>query len=109
MGRFVYDDDSVRVDVDDRTLAHLQVVIGNKLRRREPFYFSWREDRSLGGGRTTVWVHPRSHLVYKFSGQRTGALNRTWLDALMQAANSPGGLYLMPEPEDDGADGEMLG
>ena len=39
MGKFIYRE-QVRADFEDRLLAHLQIVIGNKLRRGEPFYFS---------------------------------------------------------------------
>jgi hypothetical protein len=104
MGRFFYDE-GVRLDVDDRVLAHLQVVIANKLRRGEPFHFTWRDDVSTGGGRTTVWVHPRSNLVFTYAGGRLPQLNRAWLDALMMAANSLAGLSVVPEtPEDADSD-----
>jgi hypothetical protein len=95
MGRFVYED--VRVDFDDRTLAHLQVVILAKLRRRESFAFSWRDDVSVGGGHTTVWLHPGCKLVFKFSGSKQPELSRDWVEALSVSANSPGGLMLIPE------------
>jgi hypothetical protein len=36
MGKFVYDG-HIKVDFDDRLLAHLQVTITTKLRRGEPF------------------------------------------------------------------------
>ncbi|MFH8251859.1 ATP-dependent DNA ligase [Microbacterium sp. B2969] len=101
MGRFQYED-SVRVDFDDRVLAHLQTVMGMKLRRSESFYFTWRESVDLGGGRTSVWIHSRAGLVFKFHGSRMPRLNRTWLDALMQTANSPGGLQIIPEPAENG-------
>ncbi|MGL4256729.1 ATP-dependent DNA ligase [Microbacterium sp.] len=97
MGKFIYDG-TVKVDFDDRTLAHLQVVIGTKLRRGEPFYFTWKDDTSIGDGRTTVWVHPRCSLVYKYYGSRKPRVNIAWIDALVYAANSPSGLYLVPEP-----------
>ena len=32
MGKFIYEG-SIKVDFDDRVLAHLQLVIGSKLRR----------------------------------------------------------------------------
>lgn len=99
MGRFMYND-TARVEIDDRTLAHLQTVIGNKLRRGESFHFTWRNDASLGDGRTTVWVHPQADLVYKFNGSRQPKLNRAWVEALMYTANSPTGLYVVPEPAD---------
>lgn len=98
MGRFNYDG-SVKVDFDDRVLAHLQVVITQKLRRGEPFPFTWRNDASLGDGRTTVWLHPNASLVYKYHGSRQPQLNRAWLEALTNAANSTAGLHVVPEPE----------
>ena len=58
MGSFRYGE-IVRVDFEDRTLAHLQSVIGAKVRRGESFHFSWMDDRSQGGGRSSVWIHPR--------------------------------------------------
>lgn len=109
MGKFIYDQ-SVKVEFEDRALAHLLVVIGAKLRRGEAFHFSWREDLSVGGGRTTVWMHPGVSLVYKFAGSRRPTLNRAWVDALAIAANSPGGLYLVPEPAlDDPMDNDAAG
>lgn len=54
---------TVRGDLDDRLLAHLQVVIGNTLRRGEPFSFPGKDDLGTGGGRTAVWVHPRASIV----------------------------------------------
>ena len=97
MGKFTYDG-IVKVDFDDRLLAHLQAVIGAKLRRAESFHFTWKDDNSIGDGRTTVWLHPRVALVYKYYGSRRPALNRAWVDALMYNANSVTGLYVVPEP-----------
>ncbi|WP_345803359.1 ATP-dependent DNA ligase [Microbacterium sp. AZCO] len=97
MGKLTYEN-SIRVDIDDRALAHLQLVIGTKLRRGESFFFSWREDASIGGGRTTVWMHPRCALVYKYYGGRPPRLNSAWVEALALVANSASGLYLVPEP-----------
>jgi len=97
MGRFIYEG-SVKTDVEDRALTHLQLVMTAKLRRGEPFPFTWREDLSVGGGRTTVWVQARSSLVFKYSGSRQPSINRAWVEALAFTANSPSGLYLVPEP-----------
>lgn len=105
MGKFIYEG-SIKVDFDDRVLAHLQLVISNKLRRGEPFHFTWREDPSVGDGRTSVWVHPAASLVYRFYGSRRPALNRAWLEALTITANSPSGLYVVPEPADAPAGGD---
>ena len=104
MGKFIYEG-TVKVDFDDRVLAHLQVVIGQKLRRGESFHFTWREDTSVGDGRTAVWLHPSAMIVYRYFGSRQPSLNRAWLEALNYTANSSSGLHIVPEPPDTaGAD-----
>lgn len=107
MGKFIYEG-GIRTEFDDRVLSHLQVTIGTKLRRNEPFYFTWHGDASTGGGRTTVWVHAGASLVFTYYGGRPARINRTWLEALMRTANSPVGLQVVSEPPDDGGS-EMLG
>ncbi|KAA0962582.1 MULTISPECIES: hypothetical protein [Microbacterium] len=99
MGKLVYEG-SVKAEIEDRALTHLQLVITTKLRRGEPFSFTWREDMSVGGGRTTVWVHAGSSLVFKYSGSRQPSINRNWIEALAFTANAPSGLYLVPEPSE---------
>ena len=102
MGKFIYDG-GPKTDIEDRALTHLQLVMTAKLRRGEPFAFTWKDDSSIGGGRTTVWVHAGSSLVFKYSGSRQPAINRAWVDALAFTANAPTGLYLVPEPANTGA------
>ncbi|MDT3315712.1 ATP-dependent DNA ligase [Microbacterium sp. KSW4-11] len=100
MGRFNYSS-QVKAEVEDRALAHLQVVIGNKLRRGESFFFTWRDDATVGDGRRSVWIHPSADLDFKYYGSRAPAMNRTWLEKLAYAANSSGGLFVMSEPPDE--------
>ncbi|MFG6474999.1 ATP-dependent DNA ligase [Microbacterium sp. P06] len=97
MGYFTYDNDT-KTEIEDRLLAHLQVVIGTKLRRSESFYFTWKDEASLGSGRTTVWMHPGAGLKFKFAGSRQPEISRAWLTALAYAANLPTGLYAVREP-----------
>lgn len=42
-------------------------------------------------------------LVFKYFGSRQPAINREWVDALAFTANSPSGLYLVPEPAENTA------
>ncbi|MFG6446137.1 ATP-dependent DNA ligase [Microbacterium sp. P07] len=100
VGYFMYDN-ITKTEIDDRLLAHLQIVIGTKLRRSESFFFTWKEDVSLGSGRTAVWVHPGAGLRFKFHGSRQPAISRPWLEALTHTANSPTGLYAVSEPADE--------
>ena len=97
MGKFTYDS-SITVDFDDRALAHIQIVIGAKLRRGESFYFSWRDDPLVGGGRSTVWVHSGISLAFKYFGSKMPSLNRDWVEALTLSANSATGLQIVTEP-----------
>lgn len=97
MGKFIYDT-ATKVEIEDRTLAHLQAVIGAKLRRGETFHFTWRDDISIGDGRTSVWLHQAVPIVYKFYGSRRPALNPAWIEALTYTANTGTGLHIVPEP-----------
>jgi hypothetical protein len=97
MGHLIYATNS-RTDLDDRTLAHLQIVITNKLRRRESFAFSWKNPAINGDGRRTIWIAPEIALEFVYDGDRVPVINMAWVEALMLAANTSGGLRLIPEP-----------
>lgn len=99
MGKFIYDG-NIKVDFEDRLLAHLQAVIMAKVRRGESFPFTWKDDISIGGGRTTVYIHPNVSMVFKYHGSRNPQLSSKWLHALTYNANSGRGLYVIPEPDD---------
>jgi hypothetical protein len=84
--------------IDDRVLAHLQVVIGTKLRRGESFYFTWNEDHVAGVRRRTIWLHPALPIAFTYLGSRAPTLSREWLELLSTSANSTTGLQIIPEP-----------
>ena len=92
MGLLHYD--ATRFEFDDRTLAHLQIVIGLKLRRREPFYVSWRSDAAIGSGRHSLWIDNGVPIHFEYSGGRIPAPNRDWIEHLVTASNSSAGLNL---------------
>ncbi len=48
------------IEIDDRTLAHLQFVIVAKLRRSEGFAFIWNKPTDAGSGRAVLWLAPGS-------------------------------------------------
>lgn len=95
MGFFAYD--GREVEFDDRTLAHLHVVIINKLRSGQSFAFSWKDAAEGGGGRTSVWLHPHSNIAFHFSGSRAPVLDRGWLARLAETADGPRGLIVVAE------------
>ncbi|MGH1526985.1 hypothetical protein ACRAWC_25015 [Leifsonia sp. L25] len=81
----------------DRMLAHLQVVITTKLRRRESFALSWVPDGD--GGREAIWVDNGLPIRFRYDESTIEPLNRDWLEALMDGTHRPNGLLVMPEPE----------
>jgi len=99
MGLLTYD--GIEVEFDDRLLAHLHVVIVQKLRRGESFCFTWRDDLAVGGGRSSLWLHPSIPLHFKFYGSRSPVLNRAWLATLTLSSNSSQGLIVTPESESE--------
>ncbi|OUE08089.1 hypothetical protein CMsap09_03990 [Clavibacter michiganensis] len=97
MGHLIYDSRS-RTEMEDRALAHLQIVIINKLRRKESFSFSWKNPPSEGDGRRTIWIAPEIPLEFVYLGGRAPAINMAWVEAMMLAANTSAGLHLVREP-----------
>ncbi len=89
--------DGVLVEFDDRLLAHLEIVIVQKIRRGESFLMSWRDAPETGDGHSAIWIHPTHTLYFKFVGGRSPAINQEWLEQLTLSANSPRGLLVMRE------------
>jgi hypothetical protein len=98
MGKLLYSDSDIEIEFDDRTLAHIQVVIGAKLRRKESFFFSWKDDPAAGPGRASIWMNASIPLYFKYFGGKAPSINREWVVLLNDAANSGTGLVFIPEP-----------
>lgn len=93
MGQLTYAPDQ-SVEIDDRMLGHLEATIISKLRRGEPF--ALRLDEVADTPRT-VWIAPATPLVFSYAGARP-AIDRAWLEALVETANTPAGLRLIADP-----------
>ena len=98
MGKILYGDSGIEVVFDDRAMAHLQLVIGAKLRRNEAFFFSWKDDPSVGDGRSSIWVNASIPLYFRYTGSKPVSINREWLEILTLSANSTAGLQFTGEP-----------
>jgi hypothetical protein len=98
MGKVLYSDSEIVIEFDDRALAHLQIVVGAKLRRHESFFFSWRDHEAVGNGRSSIWMDSAIPLYFKFSGGRMPLINRDWIRILTDSANSGQGLTYSEEP-----------
>jgi hypothetical protein len=104
MGTLVYDTKSAVIPVEDRTLAHLRIVVLAKFRRHESFAFNWTSAQGSGGGRGTIWLAPGIAVYFHFEGSKEPVINREWIDLLMRSANSTAGLSILPEPVHDSRD-----
>lgn len=95
MGTLLYSDSQYALGFSDRELAHLKLVMVAKLRRNEPFTFSWDKPE---GGRVSLWISAQIPLVFEFADSTPVEINREWIDEMSQGASSLNGLVLTPEP-----------
>ena len=91
MGRLIYRD-KASFDIDDRLLAHLRIVIMNKLRRNEGFML--QVPVTEGVRQASLWVHASNARVLQFYGGRAPAIDRELVDQMMHDASGPDGLTL---------------
>ena len=101
MGSLIYGVPGIEIDFDDRVLAHLELVINAKLRRRESFMLSWRDTPSVGDGRSAAWIDTAIPLYFRYSGSRMPLIDKEWLEELAQQAGSTRGLVLGEDPATD--------
>lgn len=97
MGAIVYGAER-RIDIDDRTLAHVKSVVVTKLRRQESFTLSCLQVQGEPGSRVSLWIHPSIPLQFEFDSAERHELNREWLTSLMVSANASGDLRIDDEP-----------
>ncbi|UYK41002.1 hypothetical protein [Microbacterium terricola] len=95
MGTLFYD--GSHFALDDRLLAHLQIIISLKLRRNEGFFISWTTGVDNGSGRHAIWIDNGVAIRLQFDGTRPPAINREWAESLAMAANTNNGLVVTNE------------
>jgi hypothetical protein len=98
VGKLIYGTSMSSIEMDDRTLAHLQLAIITKLRRNEQFVLTWDHGTDHGSGHSSIWISPSIPLHFEYSGNKRPTLNREWVEALLLTANSVSGLQLIAEP-----------
>jgi hypothetical protein len=94
MGTLFYGAARIPIRIDDRILAHLKLVVTSKLRRNEPFLVSWNDAADVGGGRSSIWLHPACDLHYKFDGGTPAAIDQELIEHLSVAANAARGIEI---------------
>lgn len=97
MGTLHYD--GTAFEFNDRVLAHLQIVVNMKLRRRETFFLSWKARVGSGGGRHAIWVDNGIPIHFEYSGGRLPIIDKGWVDRISLGSNSTGGVFIDTESE----------
>lgn len=102
MGALYYGTDSEPIEIPDRLLAHIKVVVISKLRRSERFTLSWASPSGSGGGRATLWLDPSIPLRFVFDSAEAEAeaeaLDPVLLHELAHQASSVRGLVIELDP-----------
>jgi hypothetical protein len=95
MGALTYDGTATKFD--DRVLAHLQIVIVQRLRQNRSFLMSWLNALEVGDGRTSIWMHQFADIRFTFDGSRPPTIDTHWLGVLGSSADGPRGLVVTNE------------
>ncbi len=94
MGSLHYGSPPASFELDDRALAHVELVVVAKLRRNESFALTIDGPKD---GRSTLWINTASTLRFEF-GVGAHEINREWLEELLDSANTTAGMRILPEP-----------
>ena len=92
MGKLFYGSTDEPIEMPDRVLAHVKVVVATKLRRGESFTLSWRHPADMPGGRSTIWIQPAIPLRFVFGTAEPELLDPERLKTLANEASSSAGL-----------------
>lgn len=94
MGTLYYGASGRPIEMPDRILAHLKVLISTKLRRSESFPLSW--DQIVDGAveRSSIWLHCSIPLEFRMDAEAASQLDRAYLQQLADAANTSAGVVI---------------
>lgn len=97
MGSLYYGGAGDPIEIPERLLAHIKVVMTAKLRRNEKFTLTWR---CPGEGRSTIWLDPSIPLRFVFDSPDPEPLDPVLLRMLADEASSARGLVIEFDPID---------
>ncbi|SDO46380.1 hypothetical protein SAMN04487848_1013 [Microbacterium sp. ru370.1] len=100
MGSLFYGSSERAIEIPDRILAHVKVVIATKLRRGESFTMSWRHPSGESAGRSTIWIQPSIPLRFVFGSVEPEMLDPALLQTYANSSNSSSGLTVDLETHD---------
>ena len=98
MGYLYYGTNNHPVELDDRPLSHLKIALLTLLRAGKSVSFSFTRPTRAGSGRETLWISPSTEIRFLFAGTRPPTVNELWVWQIMETADSPTGMRMLPEP-----------
>lgn len=84
MGQLIYGAWRRRIDVDDRTLAHLRIALRTRMKRGASFQLTWAPGGTANHREFSILIHPGTPLEFRFDDHQEEAVNRFWLRALLR-------------------------
>lgn len=87
------------IEIDDRALAHLEIVIESKLRAHKEFFFSWNDNRDTSHHTHRLWLESSVPLDFQYTQESSIQINPEWIDDLAESANNRRGLCFLAEPD----------
>lgn len=103
MGSLYYGSAEQPIELPDRLLAHVKVVVATKLRRGESFTMSWQHPEGTEKGRSTLWLQPSIPLRFVFDSPEPETLDGAYLKELAHAAGSTAGMMIDVNAVPEGA------
>jgi len=97
VGELHYGPDMPSIELPDRVLAHLQLVIGAKLRRRESFYLRIREVD--GSPSIALWIAHSIQLQFRYQHLQPLEIDREWLRDLEEQSFTPAGIIISADDD----------
>jgi hypothetical protein len=94
MGQLYYGVSGEPIDIPDRLLAHLKIVITTKLRRGESFTLTWRHRDGDEHGRSSLWLQESIPLRFVFDTAEPEQLDPGALQEMAHRASSSSGLLV---------------
>lgn len=100
MGTLIYDS-VIRLDVEDRILDHLRVVVFTKLRGKESFPLTVLRKQESGADESVyMWISSESALGFQLVRETTEELSHEWLETLLKMSYTSNGLVIRAQPAD---------
>ncbi|MEL4317556.1 hypothetical protein WJX64_00910 [Leifsonia sp. YIM 134122] len=103
MSSMFYGETGTEIVVADDLVVHLRATTTEKMQRGERFLLSWHEPDIVGDGTSSVWLDPSIPVRYHVDSGVDDSIDRTWVEAMVAAASSDGGLLIgsVPRPPQD--------